>query len=149
MLIIPYVCADFRDKSGNTIFRITPDMIRTMQEVPEAIKQDLLFDMLVADGSIKTPETAAQRKLLEQEPMLGMTADGRSAVNASGVHEGGAEVSRNERAVRGTVATTEAADKEAKAEKAAKPAKTETKAEGKTEAKVEEKSTGAKTTEAK
>ena len=53
-------------------------MIRTMQEVPEAIKQDLLFDMLVADGSIKTPETAAQRKLLEQEPMLEMGADGKS-----------------------------------------------------------------------
>ena len=132
MMIIPYVCADFRDKSGNTIFRITPDMIRTMQEVPEAIKQDLLFDMLVADGSIKTPETAAQRKLLEQEPMLGMTADGRSAVNASGVHEGGAEVSRNERAVRGTVATIEAAEKSVKAEKPAKPAKAETKADEKT-----------------
>ena len=115
MLIIPYVCADFRDKNGNPIFRITADMLRTMQDVPEAIKQDLLFDMLVADGSIKTPETVAQRKLLEQDPMIGMNADG----------------------------------KEAKAEKAAKPAKTETKAEGKTEAKVEEKSTGAKTTEAK
>ena len=115
MLIIPYVCADFRDKKGNPIFRITADMLRTMQDVPEAIKQDLLFDMLVQDGSIKTPETVAQRKLLEQDPMIGMNADG----------------------------------KEAKAEKTAKPAKTETKAEGKTEAKVEEKSTGAKTTEAK
>ena len=82
MMIIPYVCADFRDKSGNTIFRITPDMIRTMQEVPEAIKQDLLFDMLVADGSIKTPETAAQRKLLEQEPGLGMLADGKEDKSA-------------------------------------------------------------------
>ena len=56
MLIIPYVCADFRDKKGNPIFRITADMLRTMQDVPEAIKQDLLFDMLVQDGSIKTPE---------------------------------------------------------------------------------------------
>ena len=112
MLIIPYVCADFRDKKGNPIFRITADMLRTMQDVPEAIKQDLLFDMLVQDGSIKTPEMVAQRKLLEQDPMIGMNAEG-------------------------------------KAEKSAKPAKTETKAEGKTEAKVEEKSTGAKTTEAK
>ena len=67
MLIIPYVCADFRDKKGNPIFRITADMLRTMQDVPEAIKQDLLFDMLVQDGSIKTPETVAQRKLLEQD----------------------------------------------------------------------------------
>ena len=27
MLIIPYVCADFRDKKGNPIFRITADML--------------------------------------------------------------------------------------------------------------------------
>ena len=79
MLIIPYVCADFRDKKGNPIFRITADMLRTIQTVPDAIKQDLLFDMLVADGSIKTPETEAQKKLLEQEPMLGMTAEGKEA----------------------------------------------------------------------
>ena len=82
MLIIPYVCADFRDKKGNPIFRITADMLRTIQTVPDAIKQDLLFDMLVADGSIKTPETVAQRKLLEQDPMIGMNADGRSAEKA-------------------------------------------------------------------
>ena len=78
MLIIPYVCADFRDKKGNSIFRITADMLRTIQTVPDAIRQDLLFDMLVADGSIKTPETEAQKKLLEQEPMLEMRADGKS-----------------------------------------------------------------------
>ena len=54
-------------------------MLRTMQDVPEAIKQDLLFDMLVQDGSIKTPETVAQRKLLEQDPMIGMNADGKEA----------------------------------------------------------------------
>ena len=77
MLIVPYVCAEFRDKAGNPIFRITADMLRGMQEVPDAIKQDLLFDLLVADGSIKTPETAAQKKLLEQDPMIGMQADGK------------------------------------------------------------------------
>ena len=79
MLIIPYVCAEFRDPAGNRIFRITPDMLRSMTEVPDSIRQDRLFDLLVADGSIKTPETAAQRKLLEQEPMLGMEASGKEA----------------------------------------------------------------------
>ena len=78
MLIIPYVCAEFRDVSGNPIFRITPAMRGTMITVPEAIKQDILFDMLVADGSIKVPETAAQKKLLEQDPMVGVTAEGKS-----------------------------------------------------------------------
>ena len=80
MLIIPYVCADFRDKKGNPIFRITADMLRTIQTVPDAIKQDLLFDMLVADGSIKTPETVAQRKLLEQDPAAGTDATGKKTV---------------------------------------------------------------------
>ena len=78
MLIIPYVCADFRDKSGNPIFRITADMLRTFTEIPDAVRQDMLFDMLVADGSIKTPETESQKKLLEQDPMLEMGADGKS-----------------------------------------------------------------------
>ena len=77
MLIIPYVCAEFRDKKGNPIFRISADMLHTMQDVPEAIRQDRLFDLLVADGSIKTPETVAQRKLLEQDPMIEMGADGK------------------------------------------------------------------------
>ena len=78
MLIIPYVCAEFRDVSGNPIFRITPAMRGTMITVPETIKQDILFDMLVADGSIKVPETAAQKKALEQDPMVGVTAEGKS-----------------------------------------------------------------------
>ena len=78
MLIIPYVCAEFRDKAGNTLFRIRPEMLRSLQEVPDAIEQDHLFDLLVADGSIKTPESVAQKKLLEQDPMIGMAATGKT-----------------------------------------------------------------------
>ena len=37
MLIIPYVCAEFHDFSGNPVFRITPAMRGTMVEAPEAI----------------------------------------------------------------------------------------------------------------
>ena len=78
MLIIPYVCAEFRDKTGNVLYRITPEMRGVMQEAPDNIWQDILFDMLVADGSIKVPETAAQKKTLEQDPMVGVTAEGKS-----------------------------------------------------------------------
>ena len=78
MLIIPYVCAEFHDFSGNPVFRITPAMRGTMVETPEAIKQDILFDMLVTDGSIKVPETATQKKVLENDPMVGVTAEGKS-----------------------------------------------------------------------
>ena len=78
MVIVPYVCAEFRDSAGNTVFRIRPEMLRTFQEVPDAVQQDLIYGMLVADGSIKVPETAAQQKLLEQDPMIGMAATGKT-----------------------------------------------------------------------
>ena len=77
MLIVPYVCAEFRDKSGNILHRITPDMRGLMQEAPDIIRQDLLFRMLVEDGSIKTPEDAKKDRNLEQDPMRGATADGK------------------------------------------------------------------------
>jgi len=82
MVIIPYVCAEFRDREGKSIYRTTPEMLRTLVDVPEdkwnAMQEDNLLAMLMADGSIKTPETVAQQKLLEKEPMLGMTAEGKA-----------------------------------------------------------------------
>ena len=138
MLIIPYVCAEFRDRNGNRIHRITPEMRGCLTEVPDAVRQDLLFDMLVADGSIKVPQNESQKKVLEQDPMVGVSPDGRSAVFAGGEYEGGAEVTRNKRAVRGTVAPIEGAEQSAvlKEEKPAKPGK---------KSGAEEKAAGAKT----
>ena len=49
-----------------------------MQDAPDNIWQDNLFDMLVKDGSIRTPETAKQKKVLENDPMVGVTAEGKS-----------------------------------------------------------------------
>ena len=80
MMIIPYVCAEFRDRMGNRIHRITPEMRGCLTEVPEAIRQDRLFDMLVEDGSIKVPRNESQMKVLEQDPMAGVAPDGKSAV---------------------------------------------------------------------
>ena len=91
MLIVPYVCAEFRDRSGTVIHRITPDMRGVMQEAPDAIRQDLLFGLLVADGSIRTPETESRKKALEQDPLVGVTPEGRSAVIAGGPSDEPAE----------------------------------------------------------
>lgn len=43
MLILSRVCAAFRNKSGEIIFKITPSMRLTFQEAPDAIRQDPLF----------------------------------------------------------------------------------------------------------
>ena len=108
MLIIPYVCAEFHDRAGTVIHRITPAMRGTIVEAPEAIRQDVLFSMLVKDGSIKTPETSAQKKTLEKDPMAGVTAEGRSAVIAGGDKTAKpAKATKTENKVEGKSAGTE------------------------------------------
>ena len=77
MLILSRVCAEFHDKNGAVIHRITPAMIGLFHDAPEAIRGDLLFDMLLQDGSIKTPEDARKDRNLERDPMGGATADGK------------------------------------------------------------------------
>ena len=80
MKILSRVCAEFCDKNGNPIYRITPaDRLVYKDDAPETIRGDLLFRMLVADGSIDVIETVEQRKKLESDPTEGTTADGKKA----------------------------------------------------------------------
>ena len=83
MKILSRVCAEFKDKQGNVIYRIGPaDRLVYKDDAPEAIKQDLLFGALLAEGSIDVVETAAEKKAAEQDPMAGALADGRKASKA-------------------------------------------------------------------
>ena len=86
MLIMSRVCAEFHDRRGNIIYTIGPETMMTFQEVPEAIQEDPLFQLLVEDGSLEASLTPAQRRTLEQNPMAGATPDGRklTATGASG-----------------------------------------------------------------
>ena len=68
MLIVPFVCAEFHDKTGKVIHRICADELRSIVEVPEAIQQDPLFAMMVEDGSLKAPENKLELKALENDP---------------------------------------------------------------------------------
>ena len=77
MLILSRVCADFYDKKHNLVHRITASDLGVFRDVPEAIKEDPLFKMLVDDGSIKFPADAAKDKSLEQDPFAGTTAEGK------------------------------------------------------------------------
>ena len=78
MKLLSRVCADFTDGKGNVIYRITPaDRLVYKDDAPEAIRGDLLFQMLVADGSVEVIETVEQRKKLESDPTAGAAADGK------------------------------------------------------------------------
>ena len=74
---ICYVCAVFRNKAGEEVFRVTRDMLGTMIHMPEAVREDMLFNMLVNDGSLKIPESTGEKKRLENDPMTGITAEGK------------------------------------------------------------------------
>ena len=178
MLILARVCADFYDKNRNLLHRITPRDLNLFREVPESIRQDPLFQMLVDDGSIKYPADAAKDRALEQDPYAGTTPDGREIGAASGGYDADFEVNeisagaRGARAgtpaavrvrnpaVRGTVAPIEVADREKRPKvetepkveskpKAETKSKTTAKAPVKKEAKTEEKPADSRPAETK
>ena len=68
MLILSRVCADFRDKNGVKLFTVTPQTRLTFQEAPEAIRDDPLFRMLLADRSIEVADNGPRMKQLENDP---------------------------------------------------------------------------------
>jgi hypothetical protein len=68
MLIVPFACAEFHDKSGNVIHRIHAHELRNITEVPDAIVQDPLYALMVEEGSLKAPESKLDLKALENDP---------------------------------------------------------------------------------
>ena len=68
MLILSRVCATFHDRQGGTLFRVTPADRLTFVEAPEAIRQDPLFALLVAERSLEVAQSASQKKALENDP---------------------------------------------------------------------------------
>ena len=77
MFIMSRVCAEFRDRKGNPIFTINEKNMLNFIEAPDAIQEDPLFQLLLADKAIEANVTPAQRRALEQDPMAGMDASGK------------------------------------------------------------------------
>ena len=77
MLILSRVCADFHDRRGAVIHRVTPASRLTFHEAPEAIREDPLFRMLVSEGSLEAAVTPVKQKELEADPLADTDAAGR------------------------------------------------------------------------
>ena len=92
MLIICHVCAEFHNRKGETVLTVSPEMLTDFITAPEEIREDPLFGMLEADGSIQTGFTEKERKTLEKNPNAGITAEGkRSNINRKKTGETAAE----------------------------------------------------------
>ena len=73
MLVVPFACAEFHDKSGNVIHRIHAHELRNITEVPDAIVQDPLYALMVEEGSLKAPESRLDLRALENDPDAKLT----------------------------------------------------------------------------
>ena len=88
MLILSRVCADFRDRKGELVHRVTPLNRLTFHEAPESIREDPLFQMLVNEGSLEAAVSPAEKKQLEADPLEGSDAAGRKRGPARKTPEG-------------------------------------------------------------
>ena len=79
MLILSRVCATFHNKQGGTLFRVTPADRLTFVEAPEAIRQDPLFALLVAELSLEVAQSVSQKKALENDPETATEAAAETA----------------------------------------------------------------------
>lgn len=76
-LMLCYVAATFKAPDG-TLFSIKPADLGTFVYAPEWIKETLLFKGLLKDGSIQISQTASEQKKLENNPLEGISAEGKS-----------------------------------------------------------------------
>ena len=77
MLAIFRVCAEFHNRKGGKILTVRPENMLTFMEVPEEIREDPLFSLLSADGSLEVVNRADHQRVLEQNPSAGVTAEGK------------------------------------------------------------------------
>ncbi len=80
MLILSRVCVEFRSLRGVPLFEVTPRMINTFQDAPEAIREDPIFSLLIADGSLEAVVPAERQKELENDPIQDTDATGKRKV---------------------------------------------------------------------
>lgn len=95
MLILSRVCADFFNKKGELVHRVTPQNRLTFHDAPDAIREDPLFQMLVNEGSLEASVTPVRKKQLEANPLEGTDAAGKKPAPAPKT-TGGAEARKEQ-----------------------------------------------------
>ena len=78
MLILSRVCAEFHNAKGEVVFAVTPAIRNLFVEAPDSIREDLLFRLLVNDGSLEATVPEARQKMLENDPAADHDASGKA-----------------------------------------------------------------------
>ena len=85
MRIFCSVAAEFwNHKTGEKIFSVGQNDLLALIDAPDEIMSDNLFNLLVADGSLKVVNTVTDKKQLENNPTMGLGADGKAIADETG-----------------------------------------------------------------
>ena len=103
MLILSRVCAQFHDRHGAPLFRISPADRLTFVEAPEAIRQDPLFQLLILERSLEVAQSVSQKKALENDPETVPETVPEAAPDSAGPAEPARR--QKEKAARGSAAS--------------------------------------------
>ena len=86
--IMSRVCVEFHDKTGRTVFSVGPAGRMVLLDAPEAIREDPLFSLLIAEGSLEDVHSATRQKELEADPVGDTDASGKRRTVKSGKSRG-------------------------------------------------------------
>ena len=88
LTIVCHVAAEFRDRTGRTVFAVSPSDTARILQAPEEIQEDPLFRLLSGDGTLQAVTSVEEKRRLESDPLAGIDAEGkkisRKAHNAEG-----------------------------------------------------------------
>ena len=93
LTIVCHVAAEFRDRTGRTVFAVSPSDTARILQAPEEIQEDPLFRLLSGDGTLQAVTSVEEKRRLESDPLAGIDAEGKKISRKAVKDENAAEPS--------------------------------------------------------
>ena len=91
LTIVCHVAAEFRDRTGRTVFAVSPSDTARILQAPEEIQEDPLFRLLSGDGTLQAVTSLEEKRRLESDPLAGIDAEGKKISRKAVKDENAAE----------------------------------------------------------
>ena len=124
LTIVCHVAAEFHDRTGKTVFTVSPSDTDRIIQAPEEIQEDPLFGMLTGDGTLQAVASLEDKRRLENNPLTGIDAEGKKMTLRAEDASAGASEHQNDSGAEDTgAAEADAASDTPTASAAATPAR--------------------------
>ena len=96
LTIVCHVAAEFRDRTGRTVFAVSPSDTARILQAPEEIQEDPLFRLLSGDGTLQAVTSVEEKRRLESDPLAGIDAEGKRMTRRAEDASAGASEGQND-----------------------------------------------------